>query len=311
MKQGYSVVIPSYNGMNLLKRFLTTIIPKFDVPGQDEILVVDDGSTDGTKAWLKSSFPHICLLRSTRNQGFAAACNLGVAGARNNIVILLNNDVEILLFDKEHLVELFHDKRLFAVAFDMRQGHDHSLSYANRIYPIWNKGLLQFSLDNRLYGAGPSFYACGGGMALDRDKFLALGGFDSLFAPYYWEDTDLSYRAWKIGYQVLFSNRIRLAHYPSSTIGRDGRTTIRRVVFTNMLLFLWKNISDAQLALNHLCWLAAHLFSALRRKDKVLLHGFVAATGKLAKVKASRKRNRKTGFSLSDTQVMEVFKNKR
>jgi glycosyltransferase involved in cell wall biosynthesis len=100
----------------------------------------------------------------------------------------------------------------------------------------------------------PCFYGGGGSCAFDKHKFLALGGFDPLLAPFYLEDTDLGYMAWKRGWKVMYQPRSIVYHEHRGTIGKKfSDAYIQRVLKKNFLLFTWKNIHDWR-------WLASHFF---------------------------------------------------
>src|SRR5207248_9075434 len=88
----------------------------------------------------------------------------------------------------------------------------------------------------------PTLDAGGGCAVFDREKLLALGGFDELYWPFYWEDTDLSYAAWKRGYRVLLEPRSLMLHRHAATIQRnpENYTSYHR----NAHLFIWKNITE-------------------------------------------------------------------
>jgi O-antigen biosynthesis protein len=91
----------------------------------------------------------------------------------------------------------------------------------------------------------PCFYGGGGSCAFDRRKFLELGGFDHLLAPFYLEDTDLGYLAWKRGWKVLYQPRSVVYHEHRGTIGkRFSEEHIQTVLKKNFLLFCWKNIHE-------------------------------------------------------------------
>jgi hypothetical protein len=95
--------------------------------------------------------------------------------------------------------------------------------------------------DPRARRSGVSPYANGGGSFFRRSAFLALGGFDSAFAPFYWEDADLGYRAWKRGYRILYDATRALRHDHQGTIGHIGRRRVRRVFQRNRRRFVWHN----------------------------------------------------------------------
>jgi GT2 family glycosyltransferase len=119
-------------------------------------------------------------------------------------------------------------------------------------------------------------YACGGAMAFRRSEFLSLGGFDPLYAPFYWEDVDLSYRARKRGRRILHVADARVDHDHGRTIGeRFEPRRIAEIYERNRLIFTWKNLTDPLPWRKHLlllpckaCWdLAAYpaFVSGLRK----------------------------------------------
>ena len=108
----------------------------------------------------------------------------------------------------------------------------------------------------------PCFYGGGGSCAFDRQKFLELGGFDELLAPFYLEDTDLGYMAWKRGWKVLYQPRSVVYHEHRGTIGKRFREEqIQAVLKKNFVLFCWKNIHEWRRLPAHFffCWAGAVL----------------------------------------------------
>ena len=93
----------------------------------------------------------------------------------------------------------------------------------------------------------PVPYANGGGAFFRRRVYRELGGFAPVFAPYYWEDTDLGYRAWKRGYEIRYDPSRRLEHDHQGTIGRERRRHVSRIKARNQRLFLWRNWTDLSL----------------------------------------------------------------
>ncbi|MGO9967998.1 MAG: glycosyltransferase, partial [Bryobacteraceae bacterium] len=111
-------------------------------------------------------------------------------------------------------------------------------------------------------GLYPCFYGGGGSCAFDRSKFLELGGFDRLLEPFYLEDTDLGYMAWKRGWKVLYQPRSVVYHEHRGTIGKRFREDrIQAVLKKNYLLWSWKNIHAWPRLLSHLAftWVGALL----------------------------------------------------
>ncbi|MGB9606258.1 MAG: glycosyltransferase family 2 protein, partial [Bryobacteraceae bacterium] len=241
-----SVVIPSWNGRDLLARNLPSVVQALSSNSQNEIIVVDNGSSDGTVEFLRREFPRVRVLQAGRNLGFGGGANAGVRAARNDVVVLLNNDMRVDAGFLEPLLEGFRDEKVFAVSCQIffsdpgRRREETGLTEG-----WWENGRLRVShrADDSITDLFPCFYGGGGSCAFDRRKFLELGGFDELFAPFYLEDTDLGYRAWKRGWKVLYQPRSVVWHEHRGTIGKHFRQAqIESVLKRNFLLFAWKNV---------------------------------------------------------------------
>src|SRR5260370_3961699 len=118
----------------------------------------------------------------------------------------------------------------------------------------WEDGSLRVRhrIDNGISDLYPCFYGGGGSCAFDRRKFLELGGFDSLLAPFYLEDTDLGYVAWKRGWKVLYQPNSIVYHEHRGTIGkRFTEKQIQAVLQKNFILFCWKNIHHWRKLVSH------------------------------------------------------------
>jgi GT2 family glycosyltransferase len=248
-----SVVIPSWNGRALLEEHLPSVIEALSGIAGAEVIVSDDGSTDGTGEAISRRFPPVRVVQRERNGGFAPAANDGVAAARGAIVILVNNDVSVPPGTIDRLAEAIErDPEAFAaVPSILRRGSGEDEA-RTRIRFRW--GVVSTSLG----GApdGDPAYACGGAMAFRRAEFAALGGFDPLFAPFYWEDVDLSYRARKRGRRILLVPGAQVHHDHGRTIGqRVDPRRIQRIYERNRLLFTWKNVTEAKVFRRHLLFL--------------------------------------------------------
>ncbi len=111
---------------------------------------------------------------------------------------------------------------------------------------------MRHRIDPAIQDLYPCFYGGGGSCAFDRRKFLELGGFDSLFHPFYLEDTDIGYMAWKRGWKVLYQPKSIVFHEHRGTIGKKFSSTfIESVVKKNFLLFCWKNIHETPRLVSH------------------------------------------------------------
>ncbi len=138
----------------------------------------------------------------------------------------------------------------------------------------------------------PSFMLTGGFCAFRRSGFAQLGGFDPIFAPYYWEDVDLSYRARKRGWRILYDPRIQ-AHHMGQATTRRHRTPWQRavVIERNRLLFHWRNLDPGPLAL-HLLWMHLLLPQMAARGDFAYHAGYLQALRRLHAVFRFRRQEK-------------------
>jgi GT2 family glycosyltransferase len=254
-----SVVIPNWNGKDLLAKYLPSEVTAMAANPRNEVIVVDNGSSDGSVEFVKSNFPTVKVLALAENLGFGGGSNAGFRAAANRVVVLLNSDMRVDPGFLAPLLEGFRDLEVFAVSCQIFFSDPNKLREETGLTQgWWQDGGLRVShrIDPVVNDLFPCFYGGGGSCAFDRDKFLELGGFDPLLAPFYLEDTDLGYMAWKRGWKVLYQPRSVVYHEHRGTIGKRFREErIQAVLKKNYLLFCWKNIHE---------WprLASHLFFA-------------------------------------------------
>ena len=243
-----SVVIPNWNGRDLLARYLPSVVTALAGNPANEVIVVDNGSTDDSAAYVRANFPPVKLVALERNLGFGGGSNAGFREAKNDIVVLLNNDMRAEPGFLAPLLEGFADPAVFAVSCQIFfKDPDKIREETGLTQGWWQDGALRVRhrADAAVTGLFPCFYGGGGSCAFDRRKFLELGGFDELFAPFYFEDTDLGYMAWKRGWKVLYQARSVVHHEHRGTIGKTfGEDFIQGAVKRNALLFAWKNIHE-------------------------------------------------------------------
>jgi len=254
-----SVVIPNWNGKDLLARYLPSVVAALAGNPANEIVVVDNGSTDGSAEFVRSTFPQVKLLALDRNWGFGGGSNAGFRAAANEIVVLLNSDMRVEEDFLAPLLEGFADPQVFAVSCQIFFSDPGKIREETGLTQGWwqDGGLrVRHRIDPAVDCLFPCFYGGGGSCAFRRGMFLELGGFDALLAPFYLEDTDLGYLAWKRGWKVLYQPRSVVYHEHRGTIGKRFREEyIQTVLKKNFVLFCWKNIHE---------WprLAAHFFFA-------------------------------------------------
>jgi GT2 family glycosyltransferase/glycosyltransferase involved in cell wall biosynthesis len=240
-----SVVIPNWNGRDLLEKYLPSVI---EAMGGNEIIVVDNGSSDGSAEFVRATFPSVTVLALPENLGFGGGSNAGFRAATNDVVVLLNSDMRVAPDFLAPLLEGFADPDVFAVSCQIFFSDPNKVREETGLTQAWwQDGMLRVRhrIDDRVTDLFPCFYGGGGSCAFDRRKFLELGGFDHLLAPFYLEDTDLGYLAWKRGWKVLYQPRSVVFHEHRGTIGKKfSYAYIQSVLNKNFLLFCQKNIHE-------------------------------------------------------------------
>lgn len=260
-----SIVIPNWNGRDLLEKYLPSVVDAVSENARNEIIVVDNGSVDGSVEFLRQFFPQVQLIALDRNLGFGGGSNAGFHAAKNDIVVLLNNDMRVTPGFLEPLLNGFSDSSVFAVSCQIFLGDPEKRREETGLTEgWWANGKLRVSHrdDPKVQDLFPCFYPGGGSSAFDRDKFLELCGFDELLNPFYLEDTDLGYQGWKRGWKILYQPASMVYHEHRGTIGRKfSAGHIESVLKRNYLLFCWKNIhtTDRFLASMGAAWVDAML----------------------------------------------------
>ena len=210
-----SVVIPNWNGKDLLAKYLPSVIEALKPFPDSEILVVDNGSTDGSVEYLRANYPGVTLLALPTNLGFGGGSNAGFAQAKNDIVILLNNDMRVDARFVQPLLDGFIDAQVFAVSCQILFTDPNKPRQETGLTEgWWSEGSVRVRhrIDESIQALYPCFYGGGGSCAFDRRKTLDLGGFDAIYHPFYLEDTDLGYMAWKRGWKVLYQPASMVYH---------------------------------------------------------------------------------------------------
>jgi GT2 family glycosyltransferase/glycosyltransferase involved in cell wall biosynthesis len=249
---GISLVIPSRNGRELLAAQLPGIIR--ELPSPAEIIVVDNGSDDGTAYWLNTTWPQVKVAVSEQPLSFAAAVNRGIARARCSRICLLNNDMLLeqaapgaprfftaLERAFEQVPDLFCATAQIRFAEGVRReetGKAVMAQSSTTDFPIrCEEPLPGEDLSYVLYGSG-------GCSLYDAEKLRALGGIDESYAPAYVEDLDLGYRAWQRGWPSVYVAGAVVEHRHRATTSRYySQEELARVLERNYLQFLARAVA--------------------------------------------------------------------
>ncbi len=234
-----SIVIPVFNHCEATLACLRALAAHPPQAGC-EVIVIDDGGSDATAEWM----PAIAGLRYHRragNGGFIAACNDGAARARGDVLVFLNNDT------------LPQPGWLDALLDTFRQQPDAGLVGAQLLYPdgrlqeaggvvfsdgsAWSYGRFESPDDPRYSCLRDADYCSGAALAIPRALFERIGGFDSRYAPAYYEDTDLAFAVRALGRRVLYQPASRVVHDEGTTAGTDTGSGIKAYQVRNRGVF--------------------------------------------------------------------------
>jgi GT2 family glycosyltransferase len=247
VREDVSIIIPNYNGRNLLERNIPYVIRAFKNKDNhiSEVIIVDDASKDGSVEYLKNNFPEISIIKHRINRGFSTSVNTGARMAKGKLLALLNNDVRPSENFLKSTVRLFEDGNLFAVSL-----HESGYGYA---IGKFENGFIIHEPAGEDRGVHETFWASGGSAVFKRSLWMKLGGFDAkLYSPYYWEDLDLSYRARKRGYNILWNFESDVIHEHESTTIKFSKRKKARIQERNQLIFIWKNLTSRFLFRKHI-----------------------------------------------------------
>jgi GT2 family glycosyltransferase len=256
-----SVVIPNWNGRDLLAKYLPSLVVAMQGNPRNEIIVVDNGSSDDSVQLMRDHFPQVKVVALPENLGFGGGSNAGFRAAKNDIVVLLNSDMRVETGFLQPLLDCFTNDKIFSASCQIFFSDPEKKREETGLTQAWweNGGIrVRHRIDDAVREPFPCFYGGGGSCAFDRRKFLELGGFDELLRPFYMEDTDIGYLAWKRGWRALYQPASIVYHEHRGTIGKKfSAEYIQSIVLKNFLVFTWKNIHGWPRLAGHFFFAAA------------------------------------------------------
>lgn len=296
-----SVIVLNWNGKHLLERCLPSVL------GQDygdyEVVLFDNGSTDGSPEWVTTRFPSVRMLRSDENVGFSRGNNEAIRATSSPFVVLLNNDADPAPnWLGELIAAAASDPSVGMCASKMVRADDPTVMdtcgiEVDRAGIGWDRysGEPERTEEQAPYEI---FGPCGGAALYHREMLDQVGLLDEDYFIYY-EDIDLAWRAQRAGWRCLYVPSARVVHRHSGTVGE--RSPFKQYLLgRNKLWTIVKNYAWPGWLL-YLPWIVAYdtgaWLYALLRGDIHPLRGRLAAVGQLGRFLRKRRAIQASGQS--------------
>ena len=246
-----SVIIPNFNGRKYLKSCLESILiqnfKSFD------IIVVDNGSQDGSVEYLKKEFPEVKVVSLLENLGFSGAVNRGIKITSAKYVVLLNNDtIAEQGFIKALVDDISSNPQIFSCQAKMIQMYDKKkIDDAGNYYCAlgWAYAYGKGKPEKKYCVGKKIFSACAGAAIYRTDVLKKIGYFDEEHFAYL-EDLDVGYRARLYGYENWFCPTARVYHVGSGTSGSRYNLFKVRYSSRNNIYMIYKNMPLCQIVWN-------------------------------------------------------------
>lgn len=305
MNKSVTIVIPNYNGSEILPKNLPTTIKVAEKYGA-QIIVVDDKSTDNSVDIVKKNYPTVKLIEKDKNEGFSSTVNLGVKNAKTDLICLLNSDVIPSDNFLDPLFPYFNDSQTAAVG--MQDFSDDQQTHGRGKFILHRGFLLHQRFDDgqtSLQSGTTGWVSCGSGL-FSKKIWDELGGLDELLNPFYFEDVDYGYRAWKSGYKMYFegTSHVDHVHKIGAIKSNYNNQRIKTISYRNQFYFTQKNLTDINLIIKHILWLIPNMLIAAKNKDTPFFMAFIQALNHVSNMLESRKKYIRN-FKYSDAQVIQ------
>lgn len=235
------LAILNYRGRHHLEHLLPTALAEASrFEGLCRVVVVDNHSGGDEEEWVRGHFPDVVFWTAPRND-FLFSYNDFARASGADIVVFLNNDLMLKPKFIESLVKHFRSEDVFAVGATSRDWEDQEYTCGpSRL--TRTRGSYRWVYDRSSQQLQHTLFTSGGFMAVDRMKFLELGGFDPVYRPAYCEDLDLCFRAWRHGWRCIFEPLSVALHRETGSWDSAGAKRLNRMLLRNSLLFQWNSL---------------------------------------------------------------------
>lgn len=249
-KVDVSIIIPAYNQFEYTFLCVQSIV-KHSENISYEIILADDCSTDGVRN-IENVIHNITVIHNNENLKFLKNCNNAANKARGKYILFLNNDTQVQPDWLSPLLELMEQNEKIGMVGSKLVYPDGHLQEAGGILwkdgSAWNYGNMKDPMDPEFMYVKQVDYVSGASMMIRTSLWKEIGGFDTNFAPAYYEDTDLAFEVRKHGYQVVFQPKSVVVHFEGISNGTDTSTGLKNYQIVNQQKFYekWKEVLERE-----------------------------------------------------------------
>jgi GT2 family glycosyltransferase len=249
-----SIIIPSYNGLEILRECLGSLNAVTYPIRKLETIVVDDGSCDGTVEELRRHYRTVKVVKNPRRLGFVKSIQKGVTLSRGAVLVFLNIDTRVDTGWLRALIDCLSPAEGIVCSCS------HILSWDGARVELAGREFDAFDLNQANAAVsptritrknGPTLFASGGSMAILKRAYSTIGGFDEDYEIYH-EDVDLGWRLWTRGYKVWYSKESIVHHRGGSTTRTWGASPqlaeMRLYLIRNTMYTIIKNFQSRTLS---------------------------------------------------------------
>lgn len=246
-----SVIVLNYNGKRFLQGCFNSLVETLNYPKERlQLIMVDNGSSDGSAEYMEANFPGVEIIRNSTNLGFAAGNNVGARQAKGQYLAFLNNDTRV---HPDWLIELVRsvsrEGDIVCAGGKILSWDGSKVDFVGGAMNFYGMGFQKDYGEPHSQGEWEEkeiLFACGGSMLIRRETFLECGSFDEDYFAYF-EDVDFGWRLWVLGYRVVFSPGAITYHRHQGTakhLPREKRTLLYE---RNALYTIIKNYDEENL----------------------------------------------------------------
>lgn len=272
------MAVLNYNGLSHLKELLPTLrVACKNSPYPCSVIVLDNQSTEKDVDWVRAAYPEMRCVVAPAND-FLFSYNWLLQQLEEDVVVLLNNDLRVSPDFLPPLLRHLESEDVFAASarsFDW-EGTQITSGPARLEF---NHGFYGWPFDLNRQETCHTLFCSGGFMAVDRRKFLELGGFNRLFHPAYCEDLDLCFRAWRRGWRCIYEPASVVWHREQASWSISEINGPNGLHLRNSLLFQWSTLPMKENVHSYYLSLMKLLVGSSVKSDFHWIKGYWDATG--------------------------------